>query len=563
MKFLIQISLLMALLAGCSNSDSSSNGKKSDGNNKVIPELGYNPSQRWPELGEYSYDISFNGCKAQKSFKNQADYCMGLQDSKLNDGCALPSREKIFASDCGEGFQSINIKATYWISGDDDRLNTRCSTGEPGVEYFPYQAQLCQFLKDESLHKNCHWDQRYEDFKEWNCQGDFSKEPDVVQPPAPTPTPPSPPRPAPTDPLDKIPVVQELRAEGIQVTVEWQSIQREYNYGENGGKTLNEIMNQFWLELESIKKDLIARKSQIKNLEVTSHTSYWPSSSKPILNLQYKLNSGEGAQFIPLWDRLIYLEKNLGVTYSGIYGMTFDNIPFEPMQEIILLFEKYYSDLLSIKGVIKEIQFDSYTRYSVYSSELKLAENQRESELEKYIKLLKPLAPVYQWAGSHSVEMSGDFDIEKDQVQIHETFQVLKKEIKNLDLMAQAQMLSEIEVRKSSNSTSLWLSPKKLLPQVGDATLLSRHLQSLGHQAAKSLELGKPIVNEAYNIDDTHIQSMSLLDVTWSQIKAKSNQIKEITINSHSTVYYSSLQELHIHPKSTKAELEKVLQGIK
>lgn len=175
------ISLLIHL--GC-GSDSDSKKGKGSGDSGINKKLGYNPSQRWPDSGNYSYDFSTNingvKCQTTQSFKSEAGYCLGLQDAQLNKSCALDQRKNSYQYDCGNDFQQINIPSGFLVSGFDSKIQTQCQTAQATQSLFEVTQDFCDFLKDESQHKNCFWDKRFDKFEELGCQGEFSQEPTAV-----------------------------------------------------------------------------------------------------------------------------------------------------------------------------------------------------------------------------------------------------------------------------------------------------------------------------------------------------------------------------------------------
>ena len=58
-----------------------------------------------------TYEYELNGCKTgSHTFSSKAEFCKGLQDQKLNKGCALSLREQTFKSDrCDGEFEEINL----------------------------------------------------------------------------------------------------------------------------------------------------------------------------------------------------------------------------------------------------------------------------------------------------------------------------------------------------------------------------------------------------------------------------------------------------------------------
>lgn len=50
-----------------------------------------------------SYDLKFNGCSTGRhEFKSSEDYCNGLTDEKLNNGCAIDLRKDLYEKNCGK-----------------------------------------------------------------------------------------------------------------------------------------------------------------------------------------------------------------------------------------------------------------------------------------------------------------------------------------------------------------------------------------------------------------------------------------------------------------------------
>jgi hypothetical protein len=50
---------------------------------------------------DYKYDYTVNGCDTgEHSFGNKSDYCSGLQNDTLNNGCAASTRQQTYQSEC-------------------------------------------------------------------------------------------------------------------------------------------------------------------------------------------------------------------------------------------------------------------------------------------------------------------------------------------------------------------------------------------------------------------------------------------------------------------------------
>lgn len=558
-------SLLSFGLVGCS--DGGSKGKNLPPGE--VGELGYDPKSRWPENGNFSYDLrySVNGssCRAQKSFLNKADYCMGLQDDQLNDDCAQPLRRNTYTQNCGSDFQPMNFIASYWQSGFDERLQQNCQTGKAPDARFRLVSHFCQFLKDEMVHRNCFWDRRKIEFGSRKCVGEFSPEPGRVTPqpiapnPTPTPNPPRPtPTPQPTDPLDQIEVVRNLRAEGIQVSVNWRVIRDDSRF-DTDGISLEKKMQNFWNELSRIQSAIIVRKAFIQEIQITSYTSY--HSRHRAIMLQYELRPGEGNLYINLFDRLLNFNDRLGFSFSGIHGHgSLERVPFSSLQLYLELVQAFYPQLLSLKGLIQEFQFENYSAYFSSSRQLSITRESAKEELGKWIELLKPLAPVYNWVDKSGVKFRADFDLSKDAATVHRAFQAFAKNLQVLQNLWEAKMLSEIQYQVYESRPSYY-SSSKVLALNYSAPHFSKAIRGLGDLAQKSLEFKKPIRSASYELDDNFLKSIELMNSVWGRLRPKLAKVEEIEIG-YSSNYYTSLKKLIIGYSSSLAQTQKVIDSI-
>jgi hypothetical protein len=196
-KLVVAISI--GLLAACNhgNSPAPATSENPDDSTIGAETLGYDPQSRWPRQGKYSYRIEYshNGvsCRLNKTFTSQAAYCVGLQDQAFNEACALPTRQERYRRDCGKDFQQFNYFADFVRSGYDGRLERECHTGKPPTPVFRTTKDFCDFLKDETLHNQCFWDNRNTRFQTLGCKGEFSPEPAIALPPLPPQDPVTPP----------------------------------------------------------------------------------------------------------------------------------------------------------------------------------------------------------------------------------------------------------------------------------------------------------------------------------------------------------------------------------
>ena len=110
-----------------------------------------------------------------QKFDSKLKYCKGLQDSMLNNGCALEERKSSYTRDCAANFIETNVGGTSGGTSNDDRLGTSCRYD---VANAPTRAEWCKDIANENVHNFCMWDARRENFKQKGCTGSFSDLPD-------------------------------------------------------------------------------------------------------------------------------------------------------------------------------------------------------------------------------------------------------------------------------------------------------------------------------------------------------------------------------------------------
>jgi hypothetical protein len=564
-------SLFAMSLAACGNSSSSTPAGGGGGGGDInVDELGYNPATRWPEVGSYSYDfdVSYNGsrCQAKKEFGNKADYCMGLQDQALNSSCALEPRKGAYKSECGPDFQETNFKNYFFLSGFDSRLQKRCQTGLPKEPTFKTTKSFCNFLKDEVLHNSCFWDGRKDKFDELRCTGDFSPEPSVVIPvPTPVPTPQPTPSPTPGDPTDEIPVVQELRAHGIKVSVDWSAIRLSRRFPLPGDTPIPEQMKLFWEDLAANKSAVLQRQDRIAEINVTSYTHYRTNKNDRSLDLDFDGKRGDLAEYFPLFDKLLTVSSQLDIEFSMIQsGSRRDSVSYLPLRQVLSAVEKNWADLVQMTGAIEELELNSYAAYFSQSRTLTLRYEHIEADFTTYIGLLKPLAPIMSWAKKRNVELKTDFDVEKDREKVQAAFQLLETQLPSLNQLVRAGMLEELTLWYIDGEQNFWPSSKSLSLSIHNNTkeVVSKALVSLGKLAKMSLESHKKMDTDASELNENFFKSFALLETVWPQIQPKLPMIKTITVGYESS-YYEGSQELTVGAGSTLQETQKVIAEIK
>lgn len=571
--------LLFALTAtslfwGCANDKSSKGGANTP--DDYATDLGYKPSQRWPEKASFSYNYrsTHNGSRCEtgeQTFSTKAAYCLGLQDQSLNHACALNSRKIDYRSNCGDDFQEINVSGSYGISGFDQRLQKQCATGPSPSNVFRTTRKFCEFLKDETLHQSCFWDDRREKYEDLGCQDPFSPEPEKVHP---TPPPPSTepsrtPTPLPTlvpeKPFDNIEIVHELRAEGIEVEIDTQAIYEHDRFHRPGEPTAREILAQFWLELAANKQTILSRKSSITQINVTIYAHYLTYGDSKILSLDFETPRTQLINYFPLFDQLLRDSEEYGINFDFIQSSSDrKEFFFQPLKNVLDGLAENHDDLVTIKGMIKTLNLDSYSAYFESSRELKLQRETFREDFRQYIQWLKPLAPVYQWADKNHVEIDADYDLEKNFPQVKPAFALLKENLASLQSIAQNGQLKELRIYFLNGEHQYWASLGLLTLSIGDwnSSEFTQLLSALSRLSQRAKEIGAEFEINNDKLDKDFLHSTQFTEKLWTTIKKKSGKIKKLTMGSQSKFYEYS-QELVIGCESSELETEKIISAIK
>lgn len=561
-KLVLALGVICVLASGCAAGD----GDKGGGGRGVVD---YSPSQRWPEKGDYSYDISYsmNGVKCQtgrQAFSAKADYCMAVQNSELNNHCALPTRRSIYLQECGDDFQEFNFKANFLVMGYDQRLQRSCQTARPSKEIFKNNKEYCDFLKDEGAHQSCFWDRRREEFKDRKCEGDFSLEPILeVSPgetpseerPRPTPKPSATPTP---DPLLDVPVVRDLKDQGIAVEIDWESIRRRTLPGR---MDYREAIPIFFRELESNRDRIIANKRHIKKITLTVYTK--PSGE--VLDWDYETPAGGMSEYLPLLEQLLHLAEELRIKFFFIHsGYTSDSSLHLPLKKMLAALESYKPHLKTMSPLIEKIELGSYSHYFSSSKSLTLTEKDMSRDLGLWIDLLKPLVPVYAWGQSQGVKISADFDLKKDASKVHGAFIFLEKHIAMLEKARKAGLLEMVQVSFFKSSANYYEYSKNLSLSIDGANpgLLPQVLTQLGEQASLSLAWSRPASLGFSDLAEDYIKAVENLRRLAPSIRLKIHAIKEVSVR-YSTSYLVHTQRLSIGSTTSLKESEDIILKIK
>jgi|GEM_PF-5352243 len=141
------------------------------------------------EAGDFSYSFKldqrcigscdefkkYERCETAQKFKSKRAYCAGLQDSELNNGCAIEKRKERYLAECASNFEEINVGGYRYGTSGDDRLNGKSCGGR--VNDSATRTAWCQDIANESSHNFCMWDDRRIKFVKNGCKGSFSNLP--------------------------------------------------------------------------------------------------------------------------------------------------------------------------------------------------------------------------------------------------------------------------------------------------------------------------------------------------------------------------------------------------
>ncbi len=595
-KKIMLLTATFLILISCQNKSSSKGGGNDNGGNavteqKVQDELGYNPNERWKDKGDYSYNFSFtyNGvkCETNKRYNGKAKYCLGLQNEELNNDCAFESRKTLYTTACGNDFHAMKVKADAQYIGFDTRLQKTCEAAAPEIKRFLFVKDYCKFLANEDLHRECHWDRRKAKFKELDCKGYFSAEPPkhaVTQPPQ-IPQPTLTPIVNPEDSrLSNIPIIQELKAAGITVAVNWNYLysideDRRYFEGEEDDKKplrLDEQLKIVWDELSSVKSKLIDRKLLIRKITINGYSKYNELDGE--LDLQFNLVKGDADLFIQKLDRLIEYQAYYGLEFSDTIGSFYEKDRFQLFERILAMFEKYEKEFLDLKGVIKIISLDSYSHYSFYNQELQLdQDNGFELELVKYFKLLDPIKLLMKSVSKinynrslnnkEEIKLEFDFKLEEDQAIIKKYFEEsINPEIETLEYYFKNAMINELSIEKNSSDIRYFEALKKLeIPLKNSNPNINLHgvLESLKRHFDFTQKYLIDFDFNNYKIDEDTIKGFSNFEKLESLIITKVKSIKEIKFSNYYTTFYESSKVLVLGLQTDINETKKIIENIK
>lgn len=447
MKFIFNTLLISSLIISCGDGSSDSSPKFKGQQNL---------EERWPGQGSYSYELDDNGCKTKQNFSKEFEYCRALTDSDLNNGCALKTRKMLYTTNCGSDFAEINISAIF-VSGWDKRLQEDCSTHDSNQLYT--ELELCNFLKNEELHVNCHWDDRLERFEQRECSGDFSIEPTRVivstpEPPTPTPTPnPNPPQQ--TTLLDEL--VMEFSARNIKLEVVYDN-----SMPFPGSPSFKEKLKLFLPRLDKHKEDFFNNDVQLKEITISTYSAF--RSKHNSLSIGVDLESQDIYDYLKLMSKQVVLEKTMSVSLAlgiNIYG---SEAPpkTQSYREKIDFFESYKNRIKNVNSALKIIDISTSNYYSDYNRELTLDEENFEYDIEKYISMLEISNPIYKYLDKKNINIDLPASLSNNLPLYTDTFRKVTNLMSSIKTLAESNGLKEINISPTNNTMRYYSGIKVL-----------------------------------------------------------------------------------------------------
>lgn len=509
---------------------------------------------RWPETGNYTYTFSGNGCSTgRQAFYHKSDYCTILTSERYNNSCALDLRKAAYTKNCGLDFELTSIPPARF-TGFDTVLQKSCSTALAPVTYYDLAADYCQFLKNETLHTNCHWTERKTEFDRVGCRGGFSAPPAAAPTPTPNPTPTPQPSatPAPVDPRPA--VIRDLEAAGIKVTIQYPQGPTDPNQ-----QPFQIRLAAFYNVLAQAENTILARKAIFKQITLTDFASFHDQANSLILSVD--LTYPELTGYLGLIDRRLAFEKNTGVNLElGID--IFNNEKGDKTKELaakIAFFEQNAATLTSLRSMVKTITLETFTAYWLFSREMKLDRNNYDTAFKTLSQRLTALSPMFDLFDSNRIEVeSTNSDTALDLLEaVMPKVMAAKQDIAHLAKISSLKKVSvqnDAQCRWYKSAEMLWIGSQNdclsILPDI---------VKALVSQADKAQEKGIAIAPALDNLDKRFLESSKRLDARWSVIKGKKS-IESVTLSDKSAFEYGNLT---IGSDDTMADLDKVLKTIK
>ena len=550
MRNLFFTNMLLILLVACGGgSDNNSPGVNSQSN----------LTSRWPGTGSYSYNLNHNGCRTQKTFSKQYQYCLALKDNQLNNDCALSSREKLYLNKCGNDFSQINIEAPF-VSGWDEHLQKSCRIFEPAGRIANDQ-KMCDFLKDESLHLGCHWQKRKELFDEQRCDLSFSEQPAQVDPTVDEDIITEEERPRRRRPLPQTRfqlLVEEFKTEGIELKLARNANRIPRLPGE---RSYQQRLNQFITTLDLVKQTLFTRVEKNKEISISTYSIY--DKDRQSLTLGIDLNENEILDYLKLLDRKDALEKEIAIDLDlgiHIYGSETQPRTQNFARRLDLIFMNKLK-LKAVNSVVKVIETSDYSSYSSYNRELTLAEDDLIANLDEYIAKIMVANKFYKLMDKYSVEVDNNIETHRGFDNFRNTFSHINTLLTKLEELIKVNALKEISLYATIENLTYFGSSKKLSLGFGKNSVAKtkKHISSLIQVMSFSKNNNIP-VDFHYDLDENFSKSVTRLSRYKYQILRKKGFIKKLYITSRSQFSYGTL---YIGHEESESDFLSIINNIK
>lgn len=546
------LAFFVSCSSGSGDSKPTGNGSSPSGDTGMTTEQA---KQRWPGNGSYSTSFSDNGCKDTYDYNNQADYCMALTDSEKSK-CAgnLTGRKMAYQESCGDDFEPRNIGG-YRISGYDSHLKKQCEIGTE--ERFATIKKLCEFTKNEDLHKGCFWKERKFYFVSNKCSGDFSPEPAAGAEPVatPSPTPIKIPPPAP----DELKVVTEkFAAVGIEVKIQPDRLGAYFP----GQLSFKEKLKKFAPVLDNAFQAIVFRKQYISDITLAEFTAYdLPHKS---LDLDVGLSKDALAVYFGLLDRRISLEESTGVEIDyGLESISADRKqdPFEVFKQQLEFFISKKQSVKSMSPLIKKIEITSTNFFSPFQNTLSFTEDSYSTQFNNQISTIKSLALLVQ----DGIQFEGYNDFTTDFESVSAFARWATSNRTKLNELKKIYGGLEIEIRKSADSSTVSFYPasKSLSVYVSGAQFNVLGLNSLMKITSTMVQLGIAVDISQNELNAEFTKCAQLFQNAAAKIATLKKYIKKIDFTSGKSDYYEGLESLSIGSESTNSEIDKLLSEVK
>lgn len=368
----------------------------------------------------------------------------------------------------------------------------------------------------------------------------------------------------PKESLEDIEIVRILRAQGIEVEMDWQALRQAQLHRPPGEPSLAETLQIFWRELTDHKNVILEKKPKITKVIITVYTTYRIYQDKKIWFLDYKTKLGQLQRYFPLFEKINLFSEQFNIAFNFIHsGSLTDSHPYKPLRDMVAVLEKNGKELEETQGLFKEVEVDSFSKYYPVSRTLTLSRNRIRSDFARYMKNLKPLGPVYKWAFKNKVEIEADFDLRKEASKVYFAFDLLRRSLPFLEALVQANMLDDITLYFYDTEADYYSALKDL--SLGIVTenqgAVTRSLEALGLVGKISQEVRRPIELESSELNEGFHRGVALLAAIVPRLKLKISKIKKIILTDLS-FYSPERQELNIGRRSSLREIETILSAI-